>query len=202
MFSCIALTDNLPKARIYFVASYTLKRKEGRIVYSPSIVVKVISLLFAILLLLGFIGSISSGFELTMLIPLFLCLVLFIIPFYKDAWVFDNSAHAVMITYGFGPFSKSKTFKYSEIVRLDIHHFHKGIAEDNTAIKPNWRHKEMVSLRLITKKEEDKALNIEVLPAKRNGLRLETLARDISSFTGFDLFIDYETLSPGLRGKR
>ena len=101
--------------------------------------------------------------------------------------------------FGLGPFCSRDEYRFDDVQMIAIRHFHKGIPDGSTAIRPSWRHKEMSSLRLVMDDETGRHVNIEVVPAKRHGLRLETMANAIAAYTHLPLDIDRQTLERGLR---
>ena len=176
------------------------KTRDGRLVYTLAIWMRVFCLIFSLVLMLGMVSAVmEAGFSLSYLVPLTLALFSFLICFYRDDWSFDSRLGQAVGIFGIGPFVKREVHRFDEIHMIAIRHFHKGIPEGSTAIRPSWRHKEMSSLRLVMDDETGRHVNIEVVPAKRHGLRLETMANAIAGYTQLPLDIDKQALERGLR---
>ena len=181
--------------------SYELRKKgDGVITYTLGTGVRIICAIFALVLLLGIVGAFrAEGFAPSALLPILLCIMLFLVPFYRDEWRFDNNKREALCVYGLGPLSSKRIFAYDDIDAIEIHHFHKGIADGSSSIKPSWRHKEMAALRIRLSGDVLETVNIEVVPARRQGLKLERTANMLASATGLALEIDKEALAPGFR---
>lgn len=184
-----------------YMFSYELRKKgEGVITYALGTGVRIISAIFALVLLLGIVGTFKAdGFAPSAIIPMLFCIILFLVPFYRDEWRFDNNKREAVCLYGLGPLSSKRVISYDDIDAIEIHHFHKGIADGVESVKPGWRHKEMAALRIRLRGDVVEEVNIEVVPAKRQGLNLERMANRLASATGLALDIDKEALVRGFR---
>ena len=180
---------------------YQLRKKgDGCLVYGPGVAVRIVSLLFAILLIIGSFSAVGElGFSPSFIIPAVFTLALLLVVFWHDEWIFDNAAGTAVSVLGIGPFAKRTVTSYGEILCIEIVHFHKGIADGSTAIKPGWRHKEMAALRLRLDSQTGSRASIEIVPAKREGLALERKANIIAAHTGLPLEVDRSALSAGFR---
>ena len=182
-------------------ASKLKKKDEKHLVYRISILAKVFSFLFALILFLGFLSTIlSASFTPSAIIPIFFCFLFLLAPFYRDDWTFDNEKQMAVYSSGIWPKVKREEVPYSTIERVSITHFYKGISEESTAIKPTWRNKEMAVLSIETDEDVKKRYAIEMVPARRHGLELERLATQIASFAGLNMETDKPALQKGWRG--
>ena len=122
-----------------------------------------------------------------------------ILAVHVDAHPVPGVKGCAVCVFGLGPFCSRDEYRFDDVQMIAIRHFHKGIPDGSTVIRPSWRHKEMSSLRLVMDDETGRHVNIEVVPAKRHGLRLETMANAIAAYTHLPLDIDRQTLERGLR---
>lgn len=179
------------------------RKKDGRIVYSTTIVTRIFALAFAIVLALGLASYIAEGLmSASAIVPIIFAILFLLVAFYRDEWVFDKASRSASSITGLGPFVKRTVHSYDEIECIAVRHFYKGIGEGTESVKPSWRHKEMSSLRLNFDSEgADYYVNIEIGTAKREGLRIEELAKTLARLTGLALDIDRSVLETGLRSR-
>ena len=176
------------------------KTKDGRLVYSLSMWMRILCLVFSIVLFSGLVSALMDlGFSISYLFPTVLAVAMLLVAFYRDEWIFDAKKGCAVCVFGLGPFCSRDEYRFDDVQMIAIRHFHKGIPDGSTAIRPSWRHKEMSSLRLVMDDETGRHVNIEVVPAKRHGLRLETMANAIAGYTQLPLDIDKQALERGLR---
>ncbi len=180
--------------------SYNLRKKsDTKLVYSLSAGIRILSFVFALILVTGIISAASEeGFTLSLIIPSVFIAVLFLIPFYRDEWIFDNVKEEAVCVFGLGCFVKRQVLAYSEIDCVEIRHFYKGIREGSSA-RPTWRNREMSQLSIVALDEMTGRLSMETAPARKYGLKLERTANLIASFTGLRLSIDKAALETGFR---
>lgn len=178
------------------------RKKDGRIVYSTTIVTRIFALAFAIVLALGFASYLAEGLlSASAIVPVIFAILFLLVAFYRDEWIFDNTGRTATSITGLGPVVKRTVHSYDEIECIAVRHFYKGIAEGSASIRPSWRHKEMSSLRLNFDDEGADYVNIEIGTAKREGLRIEELAKTLARLTGLALDIDRSVLETGLRSR-
>ena len=181
------------------MTAFTLKkRRDGDLHYSLSPVIRVICIVFAILLVLGLISALGDGFGISYIFAALFTIILILVSLYRDDWIFSNKSRTITVSYGVGPFISRTEIEYGMVEAVEIRHFHKGIADGSTAIKPTWRNKEMAVLRLKLVREDKPYMNIEFANARRGGLHLESMANVIASYCAFPLDIDRNALQKGL----
>lgn len=169
--------------------SYDFRTRGNVATYGPSILFRVLSGIFFVFLTIGFISVVASGdWNSLGFIPLFIILLLLLCLIYRDSWIFDNDDKTVTYIWGFGPFVKKQHFKYSDIKRIEVTHFIKGIPDTAEKQEPSWRHRAQVVLSL--RIDADTKYSLEIMGEKKSGGKLERNASWLSGFTGLALFID------------
>lgn len=181
------------------MSAFTLKKgRNGDLNYSLSPVIRVICIVFAILLVLGLISALGDGFGISYIFAALFTIILILVSLYRDDWIFSNKSRTITVSYGVGSFISRTEIEYGMVEAVEIRHFHKGIADGSTAIKPTWRNKEMAVLRLKLVREDKPYMNIEFANARRGGLHLESMANVIASYCALPLDIDRNALQKGL----
>lgn len=180
--------------------SYDFRLRKGeRVIYGPSILLKVICLFFSILLSFGFISVLMDGsFSIASLIPTVILLLLLMTLSYRDNWCFDNKEKTIKYVWGFGPFVKKLVLSYEDIKRIEVTHFIKGIPDNAAKQDPSWRHRAQVVLAL--RVDEDTKYDIEIIDEKKSGGKLERNASWLSGFTGISLYVDRPRNTKSLGG--
>ena len=119
--------------------SYELRKKgDGVITYTLGFGVRSICAIFALVLLLGIVGTFrAEGFAPSALLPILLCIMLFLVPFYRDEWRFDNNKREALCVYGLGPLSSKRIFAYDDIDAIEIHHFQTEESRHDSQIAEN-----------------------------------------------------------------
>lgn len=170
--------------------SYDFRVKKGnKAIYGPSRVLRILSLFFVVLLLFGLASVLMDGsFSLSSLIPTCVIILLILTLSYRDSWVFDNESKSIVYIWGFGPFVKRVHLSYSDIERIEVTHFIKGISGDGSGKEPSWRHRAQVVLSI--RIGEDEKYDLEIMDEKKSGGKLERNASWLSGFTGISLFVD------------
>ncbi|MDY5932061.1 MAG: hypothetical protein SPJ34_08560 [Candidatus Ornithospirochaeta sp.] len=169
--------------------TYDFKQRGGKAVYGPSILLRGISLLFALVIIAGFAMALAEGsLDGPLLIPFLFLLLLLVCGLFRDSWVFDNSTRTVTYIAGIGPFVKKHPIPYDEIERIEVTHFIKGIPATSPEQKTSWKHKAQVVLSI--RIDEDTKHDIDILPEDRSAGKLERNASWLSSYTGLDLYVD------------
>lgn len=165
-------------------------KKKGRMVYTLSRSFRALCMFFALAVIAGLIILImDDGWEWTYLIPIALSLILLGSALYRDAWVVDNQKREFSSESGIGPFVSRKVYPYKEVKRLELTHFIKGLP-DNTTEKPSFKHRAFVVLSIRLKGEMEDRHELEIMPEKTSGGKLERIASLIASYSGFELYVD------------
>lgn len=181
------------------MSAFTLKKgRNGDLRYSLSPLIRIVCIVFAFLLVLGLISALGDGFGISYIFAALFTIILILVALYRDDWIFSNNSRTITVSYGIGPFISKTEIEYSLVEAVEIRHFHKGIADGSTAIKPTWRNKEMAVLRLKLAREDKPYMNMEFVNAKRGGLHLESMANVIASYCALPLDIDRNALQKGL----
>lgn len=169
--------------------SYDFITRGDKAIYGPSVLFRALCGFFLIILLIGLFTVISSGSWNTMgFIPVFVILILFFCLFYVDSWIFDNKAKTISYIWGFGPFVKKECWKYSDIERIEVTHFIKGIPDSAEKQEPSWKHKAQVLLSV--RFDCDNKRDLEIIGEKKSAGKLERNASWLSGFTGLALYVD------------
>ena len=172
-------TYNLREDKKRDVAIYTMARS-----------FRFLCLFFAIFLLIGFFSLLfESGWENRYIAPLVIVLVLLLSALYRDEWIMNNKERTFTYAFGLGPFLKKKTYSYDSIKRLEVTHFIKGLP-DNTTEKPSFKHRAYVIFAIRMNDEESTVHQLEIMPEKKSGGKLERIANLLSAYTGLALYVD------------
>ena len=143
------------------MSAFTLKKgRNGDLRYSLSPLIRIVCIVFAFLLVLGLISALGDGFGISYIFAALFTIILILVALYRDDWIFSNNSRTITVSYGIGPFSSKTEIEYILVEAVEIRHFHKGIADGSTAIKPTWRNKEMAVLRLKLAREDKPYMNI------------------------------------------
>lgn len=172
--------------------SYDLREKRGKdvLIYGPSRAFRILCLFFIIFIAAGFFIVISeSGWSSSLTIPLLVVLVLILSLLYRDEWVIDNRRALFISIFGIGPFVKRCEYRYEDIRRIEVVHFIKGLPDD-TDEKPSFKHRAFIVLRIKLKGADDEVHQLEIMPEKSSGGKLERIANLLSAYTGLELYID------------
>lgn len=66
------------------------KTKDGRLVYSLSMWMRILCLVFSIVLFSGLVSALMDlGFSISYLFPTVLAVAMLLVAFYRDEWIFD-----------------------------------------------------------------------------------------------------------------
>lgn len=169
--------------------SYDFRSKGNKAFYGPSILFRSLCAIFFVFLTIGFITVVSSGdWDMLGLIPLAVIILLFLCLIYRDSWIFDNDQKTITYIWGFGPFVKKERYKYSDIKRVEVTHFIKGIPDGAKEQKSSWKHKSQVVMALRIDADTKKPL--EIMGERKSGGKLERNASWLSGFTGLALYVD------------
>ena len=167
---------------------------DKKAVYGPAGPFRFLCGFFAVLLTYAFVTVVmEEGFELMLLLPVVFILFLYFAALYRDEWCFDNVKQEAIFTFGLGPFAKKKVISYSDIRRLEITHFLKGIPDGSAvATKAGWRHPSMIVLSVVLDDEEETRMDMEITKEKSNGMKLQREASRLAAYTDLDLRMDRE----------
>lgn len=169
--------------------SYDFRTRDNVATYGPSILFRVLSGVFFVFLTIGFISVVSSeDWSIFGFIPVFVMILLFLCLSYRDSWIFNNDEKTISYIWGFGPFVKKQCFQYSDIKRIEVTHFIKGIPETSEKQETSWRHRAQVVLAL--RIDADTKYPLEIMGEKKSGGKLERNASWLSGFTGLALYVD------------
>lgn len=169
--------------------SYDFISHGNRAIYAPSIFFRLICALFLILLCIGLVSVIQSDdWNSFGIFPVALMVLLLLSLLYRDSWVFDNDNESATYIWGFGPFVKREVWKYSDIERIEVTHFIKGIPDTAEKQVPSWKHRRQVVLSI--RFDSDNKKDLEIIGEKKSGGKIERNASWLSGFTGLALFVD------------
>ncbi len=169
--------------------SYDFISHGNKAIYGPSIIFRVLCGVFFLFLTLGFVAVVTSGeMNAVAIVPIVVDVLLLLCLIYRDSWVFDNDTRTIEYIWGLGPFVKRMHFKYSDIERIEVTHFIKGIPEGSEKQTPSWRHRAQVVMAL--RMDEDEKHELEIMGEKKSGGKLERNASWLAAFTGLALYID------------
>lgn len=172
--------------------TYNLRedRKRDTAVYGMARSFRLMCIFFALFLILGFVMlMVESGWENRYIAPLVIVLVLLLSASYRDDWIMDNKNSVFTYVTGIGPFVKRKSYSYDDIRRIEVTHFIKGLP-DNTTEKPSFKHRAFVVLGIRLHGEENEIHQLEIMPEKKSGGKLERIANLIAAYTGLELYVD------------
>ena len=167
---------------------YELHRKESTIRYTLRRHTRMAFLLIALFLLWGLVLNIGEGVSIRSMLHIVLLLVATIGGvLYRDGWSFDVEARTIASWWGFGPWVKRESFRFDEVVRLDLSHFIRGSDRDGR-IPPKRRQKAMVVFSIILTEERQKT--VQVIPERSSSGRTEAAFDEIARITGLPAMID------------
>lgn len=171
--------------------SYDFHEKRGKdeVVYGPSIAFRVLCSVLCIPLAVGLYTTISEGtLDLPSLLPIISLIILILTVLYQDSYTFSNEEKRVTYKFGVGPFVKKEVINYSDIERIEVTHFVKGIPDGVSSIKPSWRHRPQVVLSI--RIDADNKKDLEIMSERKSAGKLERNASWLSGFTGLALYVD------------
>ena len=172
--------------------TYDLRKdeKKKRLVYTMARSFRALCAFFALAILLGLAVLVADdGWEAGCIVPVILIILLGLSALYRDEWVADNEARRFSVITGVGPFVFKKDYPYSEIGRLELTHFIKGLP-DSTGEKPSFKHRAFVVLSIRMKDEVEGTHQLEIMPEKSSGGKLERISSLLASYSGFELYVD------------
>ena len=169
--------------------TYNLYIRKDKASYTMPLFLRLFCLFFIILILLGFSSSFKEeGWSDSNYVPLSIAIILTFFTLYRDSWVFDNKKQTVTSYFGLGPIVKKRVFKYSQLDRLELTHFAKGINAPLNYVE-NLKVSYLVVFAIAMGEDKYK---IEVIKEKTSAGKIEKIAKDVRDFTGLDLYIDRE----------
>lgn len=172
--------------------TYNLRenRKKDVAIYAPAFSFRFICIVFAAFLVTGLVMVLlESGWENSYICPVLIIIALVLSALYRDEWVMDNNRQVFSSVFGIGPFVKVQEYSYEDIRRLEVVHFIKGLPDD-TKEKPSWKHRAYIVFRIKLNGEEEEVHQLEIMPEKSSGGKLERIANLIAAYTGLELYID------------
>ena len=100
---------------------YAVYQKNSTIIYTLKKRVRMVFLLITLFLLWGLVLNIGEGVSIRSMLHIVLLLVATIGGvLYRDGWSFDVEARTIASWWGFGPWVKRESFRFDEVVRLDL----------------------------------------------------------------------------------
>ncbi len=167
---------------------YAIHQKDSIISYTLKRHMRIVFLLIALFLLWGLVLTIGEGVSIWSMIHIVLLLIVTTIGIlYRDGWFFDVANRMIGSWWGIGPWVKRESFRFDEVVCLDLSHFIKGSAQDGT-ILPKRRQKAMVVFSIILTEERRKT--VQVIPERSSSGRIEAAFDRIAIFTELPAKID------------
>ncbi|MGI6437760.1 MAG: hypothetical protein ACOX0D_06975 [Sphaerochaeta sp.] len=167
---------------------YAVYQKNSAIVYTLKKRVRMVFLLITLFLLWGLVLNIGEGVSIRSMIHIVLLLIVTTIGvLYRDGWTFDVGNRTIRSWWGIGPWVKRESFRFDEVVRLDLAHFIKGSASDGK-ILPKRRQKAVVVFSIILTDERQKT--VQVIPERSSSGRIEAAFDRIAIFTELPAKID------------
>ncbi|MFA6688943.1 MAG: hypothetical protein WCS18_05635 [Sphaerochaetaceae bacterium] len=171
------------------------KKRDGRIVYAPDMMFRILSALFFIAVVGGIVINVAEHVSgKALIIPSLLAILSLCAVCYRESWTFDPVGRTVRSVFGIAWFVRTETIPYASIARLELNHFVRGSVPDyedaaSKVLKPNKRrNKAMVvfSLHLT----DDSMRDIEIIPEKTSQGRTESAAQAIAAISGLPLSSD------------
>lgn len=167
---------------------YAIYQKDSTIIYTLKRSIRGVFLLITLFLSWGLILSIGEGISIRSMIHIVVLLVFTTVGvLYRDGWSFDVAGGTIASWWGIGPWVKRESFRFDEVVRLDLSHFIRGSSQDGK-ILPKRRQKAMVVFSIILTEERQKT--VQVIPERSSSGRTEAAFNRIATVTDLPARID------------